>query len=576
MRDGELSPGSGGVPLGHKFTAVLLTVAVAGGVYTWFRHTAAQSASSAELAFDSGAARRFDPGLVTGTAPAVTLAQSILTDPVVAGLSKSAYLSSSNIASRIGEFRSRIVLTQPSSKTLRVRFSDADPAKAAETANAIANALAAWTPSLAAASAPVATPQPAPQAASQDAPQAAPRAAPAAPSPARTPVPVHREQAPSGLAAALGELEGQLSSTDRNLDGLGAGRGSSRDQRWSASYAQSEEQRLLKNEVRAAEKKVEDLRTQYADSGAGTKGRLAAIQQAVASILPPGKAVGVDTRQLHHEREQLTHAISVVQQQQQAIQREDDAGSGSKADEPARAPSSAVQESDVSPSAASPAPAANPGSAGSPSSSSASPSASSSASPSSSATPTFPPPVAAGTPGETSLPNPLSVEQFAGPAGPVRWRPAVAAGVLCGLLYLMIAAWRNRAYQAESDYAEEVPRSVPRFITPDVAVPPTDRFEAVESVPVESGPFRRASFSYEPTPEERAESAAREDAPSADPEAEKVVTIADPWDSWTDGMKQTLSQTEIGRRFEGPGTREESAAASSEDERSSHPDRLAG
>ena len=111
MRDGNLS--SGGLSLGHKFFAVLVTLAVAGGVYSWFRHAAAQSTSTAEMAFDTRAARHFDPGLATASQPAVALAQSILTDQVVAGLSKPAYLSSSAITSRVGEFRSRLELTQP-------------------------------------------------------------------------------------------------------------------------------------------------------------------------------------------------------------------------------------------------------------------------------------------------------------------------------------------------------------------------------------------------------------------------------------------------------------------------------
>jgi hypothetical protein len=572
MRDGNLSSSSGGLSLGHKFFAVLLTLAVAGGVYSWFRHTAAQSTSTAEMSFDTRAARRFDPGLATASQPAVALAQSILTDQVVAGLSKPAFLSSSAITSRVGEFRSRLELTQPSPRTLRVQFRDVDPGKAADTANAVASALAAWSPSLTAPPAAVAAPQ-------QQAQPAAPAAA-LVRVPAKKPAIAHREQAASGLAASLGALEEQLSSTNRKVDGLSSG-GSSRGH----SYAQSEQQQLLKNAVRAAEKQVADLRVQYADSGAGMKGRLGEIQHAVAAILPGGRAVGVDASQLRRERAQLTRAIDVVQTQRQAVEQEQGAHGSLSADDSAQASTPAAQESNLgasSPSAANAAPDANPASAAppSPSSSSAAPS---------------PAPIEASAPGDSSLQNPLSVARLAGPAAPIQWWPAAAAGVLCGLLYLIVAAWRNRSHEAEVDYAEETPRSSGRFITPDGPTVVAERFESrVESAPVEgapaaSGPFRRAAFSYEPPPagsapvDERPESAVSEEASVAETQEvvsspAKVVDIADPWESWADGMKQALSETQIGRRFEAPPEGEESTGRNQDDRgsRPSRPDRLAG
>jgi hypothetical protein len=595
MRDGNLS--SGGLSLGHKFFAVLVTLAVAGGVYSWFRHAAAQSTSTAEMAFDTRAARHFDPGLATASQPAVALAQSILTDQVVAGLSKPAYLSSSAITSRVGEFRSRLELTQPSPSTLRVEFRDVDPGKAADTANAIASALAAWSPSL--------TAPPAAVAASQPPTQPAATVAAPVPAPAKKPVVAHREQAASGLAASLGGLEEQLSSTNRKVDGLSSG-GSSRGH----SYAQSEQQQLLKNAVRAAEKQVADLRVQYADSGAGMKGRLGAIQQAVASILPEGRAVGVDASQLRRERAQLTRAIDVVQTQRQAVQQLEETRGSSSADDSAQASTPALQESNLgasSPSAANAVPDANP----------ASPAPSA---PSSSAAPA-PAPIAASAPGDSSEQNPLSVARLAGPAAPIQWWPAAAAGVLCGLLYLIVAAWRNRSLQTEIDYAEETPRSSGRFITPYGPAVVAERFESrVESAPVEdaetgSGPFRRAAFSYEPPPagiapeerpepsvieeaaafsyepppagsapvDERPESAVSEEASVAETQEvvsspAKVVDIADPWDSWADDMKQALSETQIGRRFEAPAERDEGTGTNEEarGSRSSRPDRLAG
>jgi hypothetical protein len=575
MRDGNLSSNSG-LSLGHKFFAVLLTLAVAGGVYDWFRHNAAQTTSAAEMAFDTRAARRFDPGLATAAEPAVALAQSILTDQVVAGLSKPAFLSSSALMSRVGEFRSRLELTQASPRTLRVQFRDVDSGKAADTANAVASALAAWSPSLTAPPAAVAAPQPQAQ-------PAAPVAAPV-PAPVKKPVVTHRERAASGLAASLGELEQQLSSTNRKVDGLSSG-GSSRGR----SYAQSEQQHLLKGAVREAEKQVADLRVRYADSGAGTKARLGEIQQAVAAILPGGRAVGVDAGQLRRERAELKQAIAVVQKQQQAVTRDEGTSAASSSEESAPAPSPAVQESNLgasSTSAASSAPA-------SPSAAPSSPAASSSSA--------EPAPIAASAPGDSTLQNPLSVARVAGPAAPIPWWPAAAAGVSCGLLYLIVAALRNRSSGAEVDYVEETPRSSGRFITPDGPSVAAERFESrVESTPVESapaagGPFRRAAFSYEPppagaAPEERPEPVVIEEASvgetqeMASPPEEvvsspvKVVDIGDPWDSWADGMKQALSETRIGRMFEVPAEREESTGTNQEDRgsRSSRPDRLAG
>jgi hypothetical protein len=176
----------------------------------------------------------------------------------------------------------------------------------------------------------------------------------------------------------------------------------------------------------------------------------------------------------------------------------------------------------------------------------------------------------------------------------MQWWPAAAAGVLCGLLYLIIAGWRNRSRDVQLDDEEETPRFSGRFITPDGPAVVAEQFETkVESAPVEgapAGPFRRAAFSYEPPPtgsapvvEDQPESVVTEEASVAEtqevsPSPAKVVDIGDPWDSWADGMKQALSETRIGRMFEAPADREESAGTNqgSQGSRSSHPDRLAG
>ena len=72
------------VPLGHKFLAVLIAVGAAYGLHTVLGRRAVQTTSAAELSFDSDAARKIDPGLLTGAEPAAALAQSMLTDDVVA------------------------------------------------------------------------------------------------------------------------------------------------------------------------------------------------------------------------------------------------------------------------------------------------------------------------------------------------------------------------------------------------------------------------------------------------------------------------------------------------------------
>jgi hypothetical protein len=129
------------IPLGHKLIAALIAIAVAVGLHAWFARNAGPSATVADLSFDTAAARRIDPGLADAPTPAVAIAQSFLTDQAVAALSKSAYLSTSAMNARVGEFRARLELTQPSAHLLRVQFHDPDPAKSAVTANAIANDL---------------------------------------------------------------------------------------------------------------------------------------------------------------------------------------------------------------------------------------------------------------------------------------------------------------------------------------------------------------------------------------------------------------------------------------------------
>ena len=452
------------MPLGQKFFAVLLAIAVGAGVFTWQHRRAAQSTSAAVLSFDPSAAQQIDPGLVQAAQPAVALAQSILTDPVVATLSKPAFLSSSDMNNRIGEFRSRLALSEPSPKTLRVQFTDADPARSAAAANAVANILAAWTPGAA------------------TAPPSATQTPSLAPASATRPGP--------SLSASLAELEKQLSTTSRELNQLSSTRNSTtrhaRHGYEPASHALAKQQQLLNTRIRAAEKQLDDLRTQSSASSPGAKARLDEIHQALVSIAPAGaprqsahsKAAGTSARQLHDEREELTRAIAIVEKQRHAFQAEEAANPapapGASASTTAPAPASGVSESNL--------PA-----------------------PSSQQSPEAAPPTA---PVDAqSSPHLLTLVEPADAAPHTPLLPAVIAGLACFLVYLAIAAWRYRPSRNDAAYENPGRPTGFRMITPNE---PVARASQTDN-PSAATPWHRASFSYEPPPP---------DAPSSTPNTE--------------------------------------------------------
>jgi hypothetical protein len=566
------------VPLGHKFTAVLVAAAAAYGVHTWLERRAVQTAATAELSFSLHAAQRLDAGFVHAGAPAVVFAQSVLSDQKIADLSRSAYLSTSGMMSRVGEFRSRLDLTQPSPEVLGVRFRDADPAKAVQTANAIADALVAWSPSP---DAPSALTEPAPAAAAQPAAQQPPAAktttAPV-PAPAKKPITARNSNnasgSPSLLATSLDQLQAQLSSTSRQIE-EGASEGPARPGYKGRAYAESEQQHLLKAQVRDAEKNVSDLRSQYG-SGANAQ-RLGAIQQALASILGGG-GVGVSASQLRRERDGLTRAIAVVQTQHAAIEKEPGTGAqfspAPTAQTPAASSSSAISESDLTKSG-SPAPAAPNSQPAVPASASSQPASSAASDPTE----------------DPSLANPFRMEKSAAAAPPMQWWPSAAAGVGCGLLYWLLMAMVSGRRDDEPAYAEDNV-SYGRFITSDGPV--THVAPAPEPAPVsaaERDSYRRASFTWDPGPlgnAARVEPASAPDVESAhgiqsgedqptnesaadsmargafhQEKAEKVVEI----DPWTDLVQKALSETDIGRKFETPADRADAAARNDEDQR---------
>jgi hypothetical protein len=596
------------LPLGHKLFAVILAIAVAFGVYAWLLHNAGETGGAAVLSFDPAAARSVDPGFADASEPAAAFAQSILSDEEVAGLSKTAHLASSATTVQIGEFRSRLELRQPSGELLQVRFQDADPVRSAATANAVADALSTWTPSRPSAAAPLASPQPAP--------------APAAPAKSPSVAPGSRPR--SGLADGLGQLQAQLSTTNREVERLSAstGRGGSgRRTHGDAerSYSQSRQQQLLKTQVRAAQKKLDDLRTRYAKENPepGVEGRLAKIQQALLAILPAGnssmqsratsgyRAAGTNAGQLRRERAQLADAISVVSTQRQAIERAEAAQPA-----PAPAPEEAAQ-------------AAAP-----PVSSSAAGSEAHASSPSQ-------PPTASGS-GEAAagppFKNPLRLTRLASQsAGSLLWPvdehavvPAVVAGFLCGFLYLVATARRYRPFEEEEDIPEASASTAHRFITPSEPVRAamwTSNWS--EPAPRESALPQRASFTFETAPpesvpaesapqgggdaravaeEEKAadktvvETEARDNAAVDKEAADKAAVLEgevasageEPVASeQSDGapdpfvakFRRTLSETSLGKMFEGAAAGEEGSATEPKQDgqgAETHSDRRAG
>ncbi len=607
------------VPLGHKFTAVLVAAAAGFGIHTWLERRAVQTAATAELSFSLHAAQRLDAGFVHAGAPAVVFAESVLSDQKIADLSKMSYLSTSGMMSRVGEFRARLDLTQPSPEVLGVRFRDADPAKAVETANTIADALVAWSPSPDAASA-LTEPPPAAgtQPAAQQPPATKARPAPAlipAPAPAKKPVtatknlaaknpatnnPARNNNEASGssapLAAPLEQLQAQLTSTSRQIE-EGASAGHGRRGYEGRAYAQSEQQHLLKAQVHDAEKKVSDLRSQYG-SGANAQ-RLGAIQQALGSILAGG-GVGVSASQLRRERDGLTRAIAVVQTQRAAIEKDagaesspavatppppagaSDDASGSQTPAASGSGSSAISESDLT-KAGSPAPASQNSPAAAPASASSQPEASTASDPNE----------------DPSLANPFRMEKVAGVAAPIQWWPAAAAGVGCGLLYWLLMAMVSGRRDEESAYTDDSV-SYGRFITSDAPMPRVAPAPEPAPVPAaERDTYRRASFTWDPGPlgnAARVEPVAAAEVESAngiksgeeqpthesaaDPvtreafhqeKAEKVVEI----DPWADLVQKALSETDIGRKFESPADRSEKPAEDDAARRSMRPDRWA-
>lgn len=510
---------------GHVLIAVIVGVGAGWGVHAWLVHQGTQSAHTAVLTFDGAAAARIDPSLARAAEPAVALGQSILNDDVVFDLTKAADLSSVSRDTRIGEFRSRLVLRQ-SGNSLTVQFHDADPRQSARTANAVAAVLSASVPSA-----------PPPTAAQK--PVAEPAAPPPPPLAPAAPAPDH------ALSDALGAMESQLAATADKVNRPGfRGRGEE------SSYVEERQQQLLTAAVKAAEKTLTDLRSEYAaDSAGGVQDALTRIQQALFSVWPASRSAGysandrgfnsagVSASRLRRERTQFSVAMEVVASERRAIEQMENekSPSGTKAAAPTPTTAPSMTESNVGSQAASAAP--------------------------SQAAPEAP----TGS-GEQPQERPLRLLRPANSSGaPIPLWPPIAAGLVCGVLYLAAAALRSRQDEEDEEgFADEDGTEAVRLITPSGPVRTAEFFaSAPESRPADNPP-PVAPLLAEANPP--ALSGRDRNEPEAAGEGERLSREeeaplvregeGDAEDPWVDKMMKTLSETSFGKMLKDSGQRE--------------------
>ncbi|HZD48146.1 MAG TPA: hypothetical protein VE178_05305 [Silvibacterium sp.] len=318
------------VPLRHKIIAAGVAVAIAGGVYVLSKLGMTKSATTASLSFNPGVARQIEPRVLDAREPAVALAQSILSDDVVKAVSRQAGVSFSAGKNDVTEFRSHLEITQPSAKTLRVSYHDADQKKSATAVNTVAIILAAWTPFPIVEPPPVALTK-----------QAA--------SPVRPPELDRRQHhvspPPSNslreLEASLRELEAQLSASDQKLASLSAEQASMSNKGnadLQPSNAESEHRRLLQAQLSAAEERLADLRVRYTDEYPDvetTKENISEVQRELASLPPVSNqpvlianpkaadtSAAAEISQLRQDRLRLVQAIA-TEERRKAILREE-------------------------------------------------------------------------------------------------------------------------------------------------------------------------------------------------------------------------------------------------------------
>jgi hypothetical protein len=597
------------VPMGHKFVALLAAVGVAWGGHVWLQRRALQSANAAQLSFDSGAARAIDSGLATVHDPAVVLAQAVLTDSVVEKLCSSAPLATTSITNRLGEFRSRLQLSQSSPTTLDVRYLGPGNTSSEATADTVARAIAQWTFSRSAA--PL-EPSPAPARTAHESATTTPLA------PISPAAPPHLRPNASALTASLRDLDELLSSTKHDLDKIAFSGEGGRRRADPAAWRESDQQRLLKARVAAAERKISQIRSSSAakDLPGAIAGQLAEIQHAVASILAGGNAgahgfrnAGIDAARVRRERAQLDDAIATVHRDRLAVEKETSAQGNTSGDTTAStAPSAASSAVDLPPQQT---------------------------------TAQAAPPPATG----DLLTNPFTFAGNAAAPAPTPWWPTAAAGLVCGLFYWILAALPSREPGYEEQDMPEPISTGRNLITPATFPEPLQQPEAARRITPQDAPVpsslareqddlerhpRRTSFRFEPAGAEASSAAAvatpqppapedmtaaqdlgsveevsplqpdmmPPDFPAADPVPDPetqpgslpdahFLTPGNPTRptgnpeeivespvQWTDNIRKALAQTEIGRRMAtNPATND---SAEHDDNGEPHPGRTEG
>ena len=446
MEEADPRPHSG-IPLSHKvFAVVLAAVVAAAGCFALIYR--ARRSATAVLAFNPAAAQSIDPGVASARYPAIALADAALNDKTVAQLTAQAHLASSTPGNQVGEFRSELRLTQPRAGRLDVRFGAADATQSLAMANVAARALAGWNPA-------VGNPPAAPtQSAAghlltrqspgaEDHGQSRPQAAEPAPVPdlkTSRGVPDHPSPDQS-LSGALGKIGLELAATNQQLERLDTGEAQSSGGEQSA-HIESREQALLRSEVTEAQKTLGSLRTRYAKDLADPKigAPMDAIRAAVDSISPGGhrngfNAAGFSTSELSSERSALRRAVGVVDQETKKVRLAESAHITDETNPPSAA-TVAVAGTSKEPSV--------PETSSAP----AQPAASSmreqnveSGAP-------------AGQPPKQLSQNSFSIVRLAAPAPRPKFWAAIAAGVLCGLLYFGIVAFAYRRRPGADAYRQ--------------------------------------------------------------------------------------------------------------------------
>src|ERR1700679_3152945 len=251
MRTTVISPHSHATALWRLSILSVVAIAVGAGIFVLARRSAERSAEAAELSFDSSVAARNDAAVAHATEPALTVAQSMLTESKVLDLLRQIGANPSSPEVSIGEFRTRLDLQQPSDDMLQVFFRDPDPRTARKVANAVASAIVNWNPA-----------QLSPQAVAPPQISSVPALAARA----------HASQRPPGEAlrtayTTLADLEAQLTATDEKIGNWSqptAGPSQSPDAPPSATTP-AEQRRILEAKLAADHQRLDDLRLRYTD-----------------------------------------------------------------------------------------------------------------------------------------------------------------------------------------------------------------------------------------------------------------------------------------------------------------------